>query len=111
MQTSAPRDVRLEELQYLLTGTYFDGLCATRREGSSQGGYVQCVVTRSAAESEAPLSLLVIDMKIDTTFSEASFNVAKLIFVCELLHRVSLHVARICDNRCGARHHRCEDVF
>ena len=58
-------------------GTYFNGSCATRRNGFVT---VQGFVNRSAAESEAPLPLLVIDMKIDTIVSEASLNVAKLMF-------------------------------
>ena len=52
-------------------------------------------MNRSAAESEAPLSLLVIDMKIVAPVSGASLDVAQLICVCVFVSSVSLHVARI----------------
>ena len=53
--------VRLGALPELLLGTYFDGSWATRRDGTSQGGYLQFAVTRSAAESGAPVPLVVTD--------------------------------------------------
>ena len=43
--------VRLGGLPELLLGTYFDGSWATRRDGASQGGYLQFAVTRIAAVS------------------------------------------------------------
>ena len=46
--------VRHGDLPELLLGTYFDGSWATRRDGASQGGYLQFAVTHSAAESGAP---------------------------------------------------------
>ena len=49
--------VRLGALPELLLGTYFDGSWATRRDGTSQGGYLQFAVTRSAAETGAPCAI------------------------------------------------------
>ena len=53
--------VRLGDLPELLLGTYFDGSWATRRDGASQGGYLQFAETRSAAESGAHVRLVVTD--------------------------------------------------
>ena len=53
--------VRLGALPELLLGTYFDGSWATRRDGTSQGGYLQFAVTRSAAETGGPVPLIVTD--------------------------------------------------
>ena len=69
--------VRLGDLPELLLGTYFGGSWATRREGASQGGYLQFVVTRSAAESGAPVPLVVTDWgsKKVSRISRASLDV------------------------------------
>ena len=53
--------VILGDLPELLLGTYFDGSWATRRDGASQGGYLQFAVTRIAAESGALVPLVVTD--------------------------------------------------
>ena len=53
--------VRLGALTELSLGTYSDGSWATRRDGASQGGYLQFVMTRSAVESGAPVPLVVTD--------------------------------------------------
>ena len=53
--------VRLGDLPEFLLGTDFDGSWATRRDGASQGGYLQFAVTRNAAESGAPVPLVVTD--------------------------------------------------
>ena len=69
--------VRLGALPELLLGTYFDGSWATRRDGTSQGGYLQFAVTRSAAESGAPVPLVVTDWtsKKVSRISRASLDV------------------------------------
>ena len=69
--------VRLGGLPELLLGTYFDGSWATRRDGASQGGYLQFAMTRSAAESGAPVPLVVTDWtsKKVSRISRASLEV------------------------------------
>ena len=69
--------VRLGALPELLLGTYFDGSWATRRDGTSQGGYLQFAVTRSAAETGAPVPLIVTDWtsKKVNRISRASLDV------------------------------------
>ena len=69
--------VRLGDLPELLLGTYFDGSWATRPDGASQGGYLQFAVTRSAAESGAPVPLVVTDWasKKVSRISRASLDV------------------------------------
>ena len=69
--------VRLGALPELLLGTYFDGSWATRRDGASQGGYLQFAVTRSAAESSALVPLVVTDWtsKKVSRISRASLDV------------------------------------
>ena len=67
--------VRLGGLPELLLGTYFDGSWASRRDGASQGGYLQFEVTRSAAESGAPVPLAVTDWtskKVSRIFSSVT---------------------------------------
>ena len=62
----------MEAWPELLLGTYFDGSWATRRDGASQGGYLQFAVTRSAAESGAPVPFVVTDWtskKVSRIFS------------------------------------------
>ena len=61
----------------MLLGTYFDGSWATRRDGASQGGYLQFAVTRSATVSGAPVPLVVTDWasKKVSRISRASLDV------------------------------------
>ena len=103
--------VRFGEIQDLLLGTYFDGSWSTRRDGLSQGGLVQFVVTRSAAEPGAPTLSVIIDWacKKVTRVFRASLDVeaqagviavdalefAKLFFVGVFLPNVSLQNERI----------------
>ena len=72
--------VRLGDLPELLLGTYFDGSWATRRDGTSQGGYLQFAGTRSAAESGALVPLVVTDWasKKASRISRASLDVEAL---------------------------------
>ena len=65
--------VRLGGLSELLLGTYFDGSWATRRHGASQGGYLQFAVTRSAAESGAPVPFIGCD-RLDIKEGESHFS-------------------------------------
>ena len=53
--------VRIGDLAEFRTGTYFDTYWATRRDGSSQGGHLQFALTRSAAVSEGPVPLVIMD--------------------------------------------------
>ena len=87
--------VRLCEIQDLLLGRYFDGSWAMRRDGTSQGVYVQFVETPSAAESRVPIRMVVKEWasKKVTRVSRASLDRRNFILAM-CLCRASVRLAQ-----------------